>query len=189
MLYYLKEYAKYVEITGYANTKFETIDPFLKANRKEALPKAEVQFFDAELIAAWQHLYFAVLNALEAFKNKTNISKSLAMEAMLYASAQRQILKAIQRCGIKPETKSMAVVIIADSPAQVKSVLEAITECVAGEPDDCILEVSTMKEKRIRESYQISDEELRTVMDEKGSRCEALVNLVVERVALLATQL
>ena len=81
------------------------------------------------LIATQEHLYFAVLNALQAFQNKTNISKSLAMETMLYASAQRQIQKAIQRCGIKPETTSMAVIIIGEDPTQIKTMLEAISTC------------------------------------------------------------
>ena len=49
------------------------------------------------------------------------------METMLYASAQRQIQKAIQRCGIKPETTNMAVIIIGEDPTQLKTMLEAIS--------------------------------------------------------------
>ena len=35
MLYHLKEYGKYAEITGYRNIKFAKAEEFLKANRKE----------------------------------------------------------------------------------------------------------------------------------------------------------
>src|SRR5208283_2948596 len=108
MLHHLKEYGKYTEITGYRNMKFAVAEEFLKANRKETRENVDLQFFDAQLIATQEHLYFAALNALQAFKNKTNISKSLAMETMLYRPAQRQLQKALQRCGIKPETTSMA---------------------------------------------------------------------------------
>ena len=124
MLQYLKEYGKYVEITGYQNIEFDKAEAFLKANRKQTQQNVDIQFFDAELIATQEHLYFAVLNALQAFKNKTNLSKSPAMETMLYASAQRQIQKAIERCGIKPQTKNMAVVIIGDDPKQIENALE-----------------------------------------------------------------
>ena len=110
------------------------------------------------------------------------------METMLYASAQRQIQKAIQRCGIKPETASMAVVVIGENPTQIETVLEAITECVGEKPDEKILKMSKIKEKRIADVFEISKEELDTVMkNEKYS--EAVVNLVIERVALLATML
>ena len=108
-----------MEITGYKNIEFDKVEAFLKANRKQT-QNVDIQFFDADLIATQEHLYFAVLNALQAFKNKTNLSKSPAMETMLYASAQRQIQKAIDRCGIKPKTKNMAVVIIGEDPTHIK---------------------------------------------------------------------
>ena len=88
MLQYLKDYGKYVEITGYHNIAFDKAEIFLKTNRKQTKQNVDIQFFDAELIATQEHLYFAVLNALQAFKNKTNLSKSPAMETMLYASAE-----------------------------------------------------------------------------------------------------
>ena len=101
----------------------------MKANRKENTENVELQFFDANLIATQQHLYFAALNALQAFQNKTNISKSLAMETMLYASAQRQIQKAIQRCGIKPQTTTMAVIIIGEKPSKLTSHAQGNLRC------------------------------------------------------------
>jgi len=188
MQYLLEEYGKYAEITGYKNVKFEKAEAFLKANRKETLQTVDVQFFDAQLIATHEHLYFAALNALLAFRNKTNISKSLAMETMLFASAQRQIQKAIQRCGITPQTASMAVIVIGDKPTQLKTMLEAISTCFGLEPDERVLEMSDFKEQKIVETFQITDQELKTVM-KNGNREEAVVNLVIERVALLATQL
>jgi tRNA threonylcarbamoyladenosine modification (KEOPS) complex Cgi121 subunit len=188
MLYHLKEYGKYTEITGYKNIKFAKAEEFLKENRKETHQNIDIQFFDASLIATQEHLYFAALNALQAFQNKTNISKSPAMETILYASAQRQIQKAIQRCGIKPETTSMAVIIIGENPTQLKTMLQAISTCVGVEPDEKELEISKFKEHKITETFQITDQELKTVMKNEN-RTEAVVNLVIERVALLATQL
>jgi len=188
MLFDLKEYGKFAEITGYNKIKFSQIEEFLKANRKEKLKNIDLQFFDAQLIASQEHLYFAVLNALLAFKNKTNISKSMAMETILYASAQRQIQKAIQRSGIKPESASMAVVIIGENPTQIETLLDAITKCVGEEPDGKVLEMSKAKEKRIIETFEISKREINTVLKDEN-HFEAVVNLVIERVALLATQL
>lgn len=186
MLYRLKEYGKYAEITGYKNIKFAVAEGFLKANRKEIQANFDVQFFDASLIATQEHLYFATLNAFQAFQNKTNISKSLAMETMLYASAQRQIQKAIERCGIKPETTSMGVIIIGEDPTQLNTMLKAISTYVGVEPDEKVLEISNFKERKIIETFQITDQELKTVMKNEN-RTEAVVNLIIERVALLAT--
>jgi len=187
MLQYIQEHGKYVEITGYQNIVFSKIEAFLKSNRKQTRQNVDIQFFDAELIATQEHLYFAVLNALQAFKNKTNLSKSPAMETILYASAQRQIQKAIERSGIKPQTKNMAVVIIGDDPRQIQSAVQAVTKSVGSKPDESVLEITKPKETKIRKAFEITDTELKTLEGE-GQK-NAIANLVIERVALLSTQL
>ena len=187
MLQYIKEYGKYAEITGYQNIAFDKAEAFLKANRKQTKQTVDIQFFDAELIATQEHLYFAVLNALQAFENKTNLSKSPAMETMLYASAQRQIQRAIERCGIKPQTKNMALIIIGDDPKQIQTALQAVTKSVGNEPDESVLEMTKTKEAKIKKAFEITDDELKIL--ENGNQKKAIANLVIERVALLATQL
>ncbi len=187
MLHLLKEYNKLIEITGYRDVAFTKAEEFLKANRKEIKQDVDVQFFDAELIASPQHLYFAAINALQAFQNKANISKSPAMETILYASAQRQILRAVQHSGIKPETKNMAVLIIGEKQKLIQSSLKAISNFLGAEPDEKVLEMSKEKERKIIKTFQITEEELRTVM-KNNDREGAVVNLIIERVALLSTQ-
>ena len=187
MLQYIKEYGKYVEITGYSDVAFEAAEAFLKANRKQSRRIVDIQFFDAQLIVGQEHLYFSVLNALQAFQNSTNHSKSPAMETILYASAQRQIQKAIALIGIKSQTKNVAVAIIGEDPKQIQSELEALTESMGKEPDDKVLEMTKTKETKIRKAFEIGEEELKTVMKE-GNLEMAIVNLVIERVALLSTQ-
>jgi tRNA threonylcarbamoyladenosine modification (KEOPS) complex Cgi121 subunit len=188
LLKYIEEAGKYVEITGFRNVGIKDAEEFVKATRKETPQSVWVQFFDAELVATWQHLYFAVLNALLAFKNERNISKSVAMEAMLYASAQRQIRKALQFIGVKRDSANVAVVIVGESPGSVKAVFSAVSKRVGEEPNDAVLEVSKEKARGIREAFGITETELETVT-EKNNGNHALVNLVIERMALLSTQL
>jgi KEOPS complex subunit Cgi121 len=186
MLHYLREFREYVEITGYRNISFRKAEAYLKATRKQTQQDLSIQFFDADTIATQEHLYFASLNALQAFMNKTNISKSPAMETMLYAAAQRQIQRAINRSGIKPQTLNMAVTIIGGNPRSIESSLGEISKCVNSQPDESVLEITCDKKKKIKQIFEITDEELRTIEpdDEKNS----LTRLVIERVALLSTQ-
>jgi tRNA threonylcarbamoyladenosine modification (KEOPS) complex Cgi121 subunit len=186
MRYEMEEFGKFIEITGYSNISFATAEAFLKEKRKQN-QTTYIQFFDADLIATNEHLYFATLNALQAFKNKTNISKSPAMEAMLYASAQRQIQKAIERCGIKPKTTNMAVLIIGDNKEQTQKALQNITVCVGKKPDEVVLEVTKKKLEIIKQAFEITKEEVNAT--QQGDKEKAIINLVIERVALLATQL
>jgi KEOPS complex subunit Cgi121 len=147
----------------------------------------ELQFFDADLVATWQHLYFALLNALTAFKNGENLSKSVAMEAMLYAAGRRQIQKATRLLGIKPTSRTIVILIVGGEAVVVQEALAEVSRRVGGQRDDSVLELSREKIEIIKRAFDISDVELETVMDEDGLE-KALVDIVVERVALLAAK-
>jgi tRNA threonylcarbamoyladenosine modification (KEOPS) complex Cgi121 subunit len=188
LLKYIEETGKYVEITGFRNVAIKDAKEFMEAARAEVRSGVWVQFFDAELVATWQHLYFAVLNALLAFQSERNISKSVAMEAIIYSSAQRQIRKALHIIGFKRDSTNVAVVITGENPASVEALLSAVSKRVGVEPDDTVLEVSRKKARRIRQAFGITWKELETVT-EKDDGVQALVDLVIERVALLSTQL
>ena len=86
----------------------------LKTLNDEKPAQVDFQLFDARLVATWEHLYLAALNALVAFRSKCNISKSLAVETLLYASAQNQIQKATRLFGIKPSSSDIAVLIVGE---------------------------------------------------------------------------
>ena len=187
MLEHIKEFGKYFAIAGFRNVTIKDTTEFLKKIHKEKPSNVETQFFDAKFVASWEHLYFAVLNALTAFKNKENISKSVTMETLLYASSQRQIRKAMELLGIKSETSEIALLIIGQNPETVKSALPIISASVDIQHDDTVLELSEEKRRIIQKAFGISDLELKTVMKKDGLE-KALINLVIEQMALLATR-
>jgi tRNA threonylcarbamoyladenosine modification (KEOPS) complex Cgi121 subunit len=187
MLKYIEETGNYLEITGFRNIVIGDAKEFLKKICRENQQHVLVQFFDAGLVATWQHLHFAVLNALLAFKNERNISKSVTMEAILYASAQHQIIRAIDLMGVKSDSANVAVLLIGKSPDSVKTVLSRVSEAIGAESDEAVLELSRKKVKRIREAFNFTEKELNVVM-EKGNFEQALVKLVIERIALLSTR-
>jgi tRNA threonylcarbamoyladenosine modification (KEOPS) complex Cgi121 subunit len=185
LLKYIEEFKKCIAIVGFKNAEIKNVQEFLEKTRKQTPPETEVQFFNGDLVATWQHLYFAVLNALTAFKNKTNISKTLAVETMLYASAQHQIRRAVELLGIKPNTRNIAMVVLGRDVETVEAVVSAVSRSAKSQ-DDSVLKVTKAKARKIRDDFGISDTEVETM--KKDSLEEALVDLVIERMALLATQ-
>jgi tRNA threonylcarbamoyladenosine modification (KEOPS) complex Cgi121 subunit len=188
LLKYIEEAEKYLELTGFRNVNINDAEEFVKAAREGTPQTAWIQFFDAKLVATWQHLYFAILNALLAFRNKRNISKSVAMETMLYASTQRQIRKALKFMGVKRDSANVAVVIIGENLGSVQAGLSAVSKRVGAEPDETVLELTREKTQRIRQAFGIGANELEAIMEKKDAK-QALVNLVIERTALLSTQI
>ncbi len=188
MLKHIEEFGKFVEITGFRNIKIGNIKDFVNSIRRSVPNNVEVQIFNAELIATWQHLYFATLNALHAFQAKRNISKSLAVEIMLYAASERQIKKAMPFMGARENTSEIAVVLVGDKESSVKAGLNALTHYFQTEPDESLLELFEEKIDRIMRAFEITQTELDSTLI-RGHREQAVVNAVVERVALLTTKL
>ena len=177
----------HIAIVGFKNVQIKDINHFFKLVR-EKTGDACVQFFDATLIAGWEHLYFAALNASNAFKNGLNISKSLAIETLLYASAQRQIKEAVKLLGIKLDCHSVAVLILAESQQKTALILKTVSELLNGEPDDKVLELTSEKIEGVKKLFRISKMELEAELEKKGLEAKALTDLVIEHVALLAIQ-
>ena len=188
MLRYIEEAGKYAEITGYRNIRINDCTKFLEIAQKDLPKSVLIQFFDATLVATWEHLFFAIINAVTAFRNKYSISKSLAMEVMLYASAQRQIRKAIQLLGVKPTSANIAAIIIGEKPDSIEMALSIISKNLNMDPDETVLMINKEKMVCIRDLFDITCEELDAV-SEKGDFERAVVSLVIERMALLTTRL
>lgn len=186
MLIYLSDFGKYLAIAGFRDAKIEDVDVFLKTLRKKLRSEIVFQLFDAKLIATGDHLLFAALNALKAFRNGENISRNLSVELLLYASGQRQIRKAMEILGIKSDTGEIAALAMGEDSENVESTLTVIEESAGAKRDDSVLELSEEKIKAIRDVFNISEAEIEAVKGENSLQ-EAIKNLVIERVALLYT--
>jgi KEOPS complex subunit Cgi121 len=187
MLKPLPEYGKYAEISGFRKANLDA-KAFLEAARKDLPTGVEVQLFDADLAATWQHLYFAALNALQAIKTKRNLSNSVAVETVLYASGRRQIKKALDFIGVKPNSEHIAVLVLGDTADAVQTGLAAIAKRLDAKPDETVLELTQAKTQQIKGAFEVSDAELAAVSAKVNSE-QALVDLIIERTALLSTRL
>lgn len=95
----------------------QDLDGFLKNVAKfEKTHSVTLQFFRSDRIFGLEHLASAAEKAVRAVQNGTAMSKTLAMEIMLYAAAERQTSEALRKLGIQQETTEMAVVIIGYVP-------------------------------------------------------------------------
>ena len=182
-----EELNKKIVIIGFSNVQLENTNTFLEQFRKEN-KGAHIQFFDAKHVAGSQHLYFAALNALNAFEKKTNISNNLEVEALLYASAQRQIQKAVKTMGIKQDSTEVAALILTEDGHKKTDYLRLVSENVPGERDDSVLEMTNKKMEKIKKLFNISGLEFEAKLKKEGLEKEALTDLVIERMALLVTK-
>ncbi len=172
-------------VEGFRDIEVEDINAFVDQARK-VTEGCYVQFFNAWLVADFDHLRFAVLNALRAFGSGTNISKDPALEILLYASGQHQISKAIELLGVKLGATEMAVVVVADTREKAVEALDKVSSLVGGKKCDGIIELTDEKATDIRKAFGITPLEVEATL--RKSEKEALTCLLIERCALLATR-
>lgn len=180
---YLKEFSKFLIIAGLKDVKIDDAKAVFSKVRRET--KTQVQIFDANQVANQQHLYFATLNALKASQDKLNISSSLAVEVLLYASGQRQIQKSVDMLGVKPKTRDAAILIIADDEDEAEETLTKVSKTIGGKFDDSVMEVTAEKYSSLKSLFEISDCEIEAKTEGKKPEKEALIYLIIERGALL----
>jgi tRNA threonylcarbamoyladenosine modification (KEOPS) complex Cgi121 subunit len=176
---------QFVGIAGLRDVQVGDVEVVVDHVREE-LGAVTVQVFDARLVAGWQHLFFAALNALKAFKNGTNISKSLAVECLLYACAQTQIRVALDALGIKASSSEVAVLVVGDEAKIVERSLKKASKLLCGILDEAVLDLTAEKLESIKEFFGISDDELSATSGNAGAQ-KAVVDLVIEHMALLDT--
>jgi len=176
---------KYLIVEGFKNVKVCNVDKFLNLIRDKG-ENCHVQVLDASLVAGFEHIYFAVLNALKSFESGMNISKNLPVEILLFASGQDQIKRAIEILGVKPTSNKVILVIVANNRYEALSALNNILGVLGGERDQSLIELTDEKIPNIMKRFNISEAELEACM--RGSFREALKSIMIERAALLVVQ-
>ncbi len=188
MLKRLKEYQRYLEITGFRNIEVRDAKAAAQSLNRLLDGGCEVQLFDADLVATWEHLYFAVVNSFVAFRSKTNVCKSFSVETVLYASGQRQIQKAIDLIGVTPTAKNVAILLICGKLSSAKKGLDYAIEMFGKTSDESVLELSDDKIRNIKRVFDISKDEI-AATSQRISDNRVLIDLIIERMALLSTRL
>lgn len=130
--------------------------------------------FDADRMAGKRHAEMAVRLACRSLKEGTAISKSLEMEALLYAAGTRQCSMAVSS-GLHEGNNRLYICCCPDSTGAWKDLEASVT--FADDPDDDGF--TAEKAARLAALYGIIPEEL----DAAGQ--DRLLDLVLERVALL----
>ncbi len=154
---------------------------------KEIAPQSTIQIMNGERIIGYDHVLFAVLNALSAKRNQRNICDDLSLEILVYASAQRQITHAVEILGVKEDTQQLVLVAISEDKRELDRLRERISQIKGLKSDDSFLESQNPERiDRLKETFKITNSEFESVRLKGRKNNEILERLVIEKMALLA---
>lgn len=146
-----------------------------------------IQFLDSSLISGLGHLLSASQNALNAWKGNYALSRTLSVEILVYASAQRQISKALDIIGISEKSRTLALVVLGDNQEKVRYATDDIISQVGHETKQ-MFEQNQERFERVSRAFSISMVEIQTISnsDQLDDLFDALTRCVMNKVSLVA---
>ncbi len=91
---------------------------FARMAQKAAAEDTDLLVLDADMVFGKDHLRSALYHAKRALSESTNVSDSLAMETLLYASGERQLSAAIRKMSVTDETTEVVVAALRGSVSE-----------------------------------------------------------------------
>ena len=167
-----KEFVALAELHNSNNLNQEELIKLATSMSNKSLT---VQLLNGQLIAGESHLLSAVQNAVNSREGDYMLSRSLDVEIVVYASAQKQIGKALDALGVFDGLESIAVVAVSSD----RSTLEESVSKLIGTIGNEVLPPFKPSEDRIRrimQHYQIEDKEIDAISESNDieSRLAAL---------------
>lgn len=137
----------------------------------------EIQLFDAHLIFGKDHLLSAYRHAKRSLERGETSTHSLGKEVLLYASGERQIIKAIKKMGIKDGENNVVVVFLytSDLTDSINDIIDLFLDEFKFKKDDSVLN----PEKSLLKKFGIENAAISSV------RNDQVFNLVLEKIALV----
>lgn len=178
----LPEYKQILSVSGFTNIIISSPKQLLHTLRKN-LGNIPLQVLNAAYIAGKQHVLFATINALNAFKQGNNLSTHIEVEILLYLSAQRQISKAIELIGVKTHTRQIAVIFLTSNREEAKRKEIILQQSISGQRDDTIINLDENKRPQLMKAFNISPIQLQATAMQG---LDALKALIIEKSAMLA---
>jgi KEOPS complex subunit Cgi121 len=136
----------------------------------EATHAARIQPLRADRVHGEDHLRLAALLARRAVDGGRARAADLSAETMLYAAGERQVSRALEKMGLRPETREVAVVAWGRGDA-----VDAWAAACGWRRDDAVL----AGDDAVLDAFGVTAEERALVPREKWG------DLVLERVALV----
>jgi tRNA threonylcarbamoyladenosine modification (KEOPS) complex Cgi121 subunit len=146
-----------------------------------------VQIVDLDRVPGSRYLLLATYNALKSYGSKQPISKSLAMELLVYISGNRQISEALRQAGVTPNTRRIAALAVGSSESKVLDSARFLAAALGRKSSDALLnDWTALRVENVRSGFGISGKELKAIAGKGEPVTRTIERLALERSAMLA---
>jgi tRNA threonylcarbamoyladenosine modification (KEOPS) complex Cgi121 subunit len=117
------------------------------------------------------------------------ISRSLAMEILLYISGSRQISEALDRVGVRGDTEKIVVVAVTKSREEAERINDYLAKSNLKTDDALLDEWTPSRKSTLRKVFGLTEKELQAASRGSAEPVEKTIQrLMIERSAVLAVK-
>lgn len=145
------------------------VDDFLE---KIDFDECDIALLNADYIADRGHAELAAKKAAESWSQGKNVARTLPIEIMLYASANRQINQALEM-GVKPDSENKVVAVIVGEEECVNKFKE-----ISSFKEEKVLNLDNEKIEKLKRFFDIKKEEI------EATGVEKIPAIIKERIIL-----
>ncbi|MHA1311694.1 MAG: KEOPS complex subunit Cgi121 [Candidatus Helarchaeota archaeon] len=152
--------------------------------------ECEIQLLNANIVATWEHIFFAAINALNSFKNGNNLANNLSLEILLYIAGTRQIKVALKKVGINNLIREIAIVIFSNDEQMIYNVFEEIKRLLSGVEDIKLLEINEKKFINLINLFNINYSEISNLIHEESeeAKFQVIPKIIIDRGSMIALE-
>ena len=176
----LPEVGKWVGMAGGRVEPPRVEEVLEKVRRIDGERGTVTQVFDARRVAGKAHLAHAARLALLHRSRGLGFADSLAAELACWVAADGQIKRALEKVGLRRDSRTVALLSVGEEREGVEGALAAVLREIGARREDGVMEFLPSKQRALTEAFSLPREMVRRLGIQK---------LVLERVALLALEL
>ncbi|MFO7965975.1 MAG: KEOPS complex subunit Cgi121 [Archaeoglobaceae archaeon] len=147
----------------------DNVEDFLE---KIKLPECGIALLNADYIVDRGHAELAARKAIDSWREGKNVARTLPIEIMLYASANRQINQALEM-GVKSNSENKVVAVLVGEEDCISKF-----KVISGFREEKVLNLDEDKVENLKRFFDINEEELNVTGREK------LPDIIKERIVL-----
>ena len=177
-------------ITFFSSIQVNTSNILANINEISNKHGVETQIFNLDNVISLNHIIISAYHANKAFNNRTNLSKTITIEFLLYLSCQRQIKLALEKFGLKDGKMNLGICLFGKEIEQFNSVKNMLEELFESQENKHEFLPEKIDIQHFINIFNISSEELeiQPSIKEKKDKISIIEKIILNKMAILSLE-
>ena len=181
---------RYLGIILISDIEINLTSMLKKVNEISEIYNIRIQAFNLDNVVSLDHVIIASYHANKAIRNKTNLSKTIDVEFLLYLSCQRQIKLALEKFGVKDGKLNVGICLFGKNSSNFSKIKGILEEYLKSKELTDLRPPTKDKILKIISLMDISSEEIRSQLEDAdiSKEIKLIEKSILNKMAILSLE-